>query len=231
MKIQTDAQNAHKWRYFSTISSIFVATLLISNTVGGKVFSIAGLNLPGGVIVFPISYIFGDILTEVYGYKESRKIIWTGLGCLVMMSLVYYAVQILPPAAFWQDQKAYETVLGVAPRIALASSIAYFIGEFSNSYTLAKMKIWTEGKHLWARMIGSTIVGQAADTIVFCFIAFLGIFTIPDLLNVIVSNYIFKVLYEAVATPITYKIVSHVKKAEQLDVYDRDTNFNPFIVK
>jgi queuosine precursor transporter len=229
--MEVSRQHTHKWQYFSFISSIFVATLLISNTVGGKVFTILGLNLPGGVIVFPISYIFGDILTEVYGYKESRKIIWTGLLCLVLMSITYYIVQILPPAVFWQDQKAYETVLGVAPRIAFASSVAYFVGEFSNSYTLAKMKVLTEGKHLWARTIGSTVVGQAADTIVFCIIAFVGVFTSANILNIIISNYIFKVLYEAIATPFTYAIVKHIKKIEQVDVYDRNTNFNPFIIK
>jgi queuosine precursor transporter len=227
----SERQHKNEWQYFSIVSSVFVATLLISNTVGGKVFTLYGLNLPGGVIVFPISYIFGDILTEVYGYKASRKIIWTGLGCLVLMSVIYYTVQMLPPAAFWQDQKAYETVLGVAPRIAFASSIAYFVGEFANSYTLAKMKVLTEGKHLWARIIGSTIVGQAADTLIFCIIAFSGVFTPANIITILVSNYIFKVLYEVIATPVTYSIVRHLKKIEGVDVYDRNTDFNPFVIK
>jgi queuosine precursor transporter len=228
--MMADKDTFHEWRYFSIVSSVFVATLLISNTVGGKIFTFYGLNLPGGVIVFPISYIFGDILTEVYGYKASRKIIWTGLGCLVLMSAIYYVVQTLPPAVFWQDQKAYETVLGVAPRIAFASSIAYFVGEFGNSYTLAKMKVWTAGKHLWARIIGSTVVGQAADTLIFCIIAFAGVFTPANIITILISNYIFKIVYEALATPITYAIVRHLKKVEGVDIYDRNTDFNPFVI-
>jgi queuosine precursor transporter len=162
---------------FSILSSFFVATLIISNTVSEKIFTVFGFNFPGGAIVFPISYIFGDILTEVYGYQAARKIIWTGLGCLALMSAVYATVQILPPASFWTDQAAYERILGMTPRIAFASAIAYFAGEFSNSYTIAKLKIFTQGKHLWLRIIGSTMVGQTVDTAVFTTIAFLGIFT------------------------------------------------------
>jgi queuosine precursor transporter len=217
-----------KRQFFAIISSIFVATLIISNTVGGKVFTFYGLNLPGGVIVFPISYIFGDVLTEVYGYKSSRVVIWTGLICLIMMSGCYYIVQVLPPASFWNQQEAYQQVLGTAPKIALASSIAYFLGEFSNSFVMAKMKIFTNGNHLWTRTIGSTIIGQAVDTAVFCIIAFTGVFPPASILAVIVSNYIFKVAYEVIATPITYSIVKFLKKVEKTDVFDEDTDFNPF---
>lgn len=223
-----EIDDRHNWRYFSIISSIFVAILLISNTVGTKVFSVFGLNLPGGILVFPISYIFGDILTEVYGYKASRRIIWTGLGCAAFMAVVYYIVQWLPPAAFWEHQEAYEDILGFAPRVTAASLVAYFCGEFSNSYVLAKMKIVTEGKWLWTRTIGSTVVGEGVDTIVFCVVAFAGVFPVGAIVSIVLSNYIVKVIYEVVVTPLTYVVVGHLKKSEGVDVFDHGTNFNPF---
>jgi queuosine precursor transporter len=225
--------NAHPftWRYFNLISAIFVAVLLIANTVGGKIFTVSGLNLPGGVVVFPISYIFGDILTEVYGYRASRRVIWTGLACALLMSTVYLFVQQLPPAAFWPHQAAYDVILGFAPRITIASIVAYFVGEFCNSYVLAKMKIWTRGRHLWTRTIGSTIVGEGVDTIVFCTVAFTGVFPAFAIFSVIVANYLVKVVYEVIATPITYAVVGHLKKVEGVDVYDYKTKFNPFILE
>lgn len=219
------------WKYFNLISAVFVAILLISNTVGGKIISVCGLNLPGGIVVFPISYIFGDVLTEVYGYRASRRVIWTGLGCAIMMSLVYLLVEILPPASFWPHQEAYKAILGFAPRVTVASIIAYFCGEFCNSYVLAKMKIWTKGKYLWTRTISSTVVGEGVDTGIFCVIAFAGVFAPSAILSVIVSNYIIKVLYEVAATPITYKVVAYLKRTEGVDVYDHGTNFNPFIIE
>jgi queuosine precursor transporter len=229
LESQQDASN--NWRYFSVISSVFVAVLLISNTVGGKIIHIFGLNLPGGIVLFPISYIFGDVLTEVYGYRASRKIIWTGLGCAVLMSFVYYLVQVIPPASFWPNQQAYESILGFVPRVTFASIVAYFCGEFSNSYILAKMKVFTKGKHLWSRTIGSTVLGEGVDTIVFCLIAFTGVFTSTEILSIVISNYVIKVLYEVVATPGTYAIVNFLKRAEGVDVYDYNTNFNPFIIE
>jgi uncharacterized integral membrane protein (TIGR00697 family) len=216
------------WRYFSVVSSVFVAVLLISNTVGVKLFSVGPLNLPGGIVVFPISYIFGDVLTEVYGYRESRKIIWTGLACVVLMAAVYLLVEILPPAPFWKEQRAYAAILGFAPRVAAASILAYFCGEFSNSYVLAKMKIMTGGRKLWMRTIGSTVIGEGVDTVVFCVVAFAGVFPPAAILSVIGANYLVKVLYEVVATPVTYAIVGYLKRVEQVDYYDYDTNFNPF---
>lgn len=217
------------WKYFSLISSVFVAILLISNTVGVKVVDVFGLNLPGGIIVFPVSYIFGDVLTEVYGYRASRRIIWTGLACAVMMSGVYYVVEQLPAASFWPHQQAYESILGFAPRITLASIIAYFCGEFSNSYVLAKMKLFTNGRHLWTRTIGSTIVGEGVDTLVFCAVAFTGVFTSIQILSIVLANYVVKVAYEVIATPATYAVVGFLKRAEGVDVYDYGTNFNPFV--
>lgn len=226
------SQREHtEWRYLSIVSSIFVAILLISNTVGGKVFSFWGLNLPGGVVVFPISYIFGDVLTEVYGYRTSRRIIWTGFGCLAMMSIVYYVVEKLPPAAFWPNQQAYATILGFAPRVAFASMMAYFVGEFSNSFVLAKMKILTRGRHLWSRTIGSTIVGEGIDSIVFTMVAFTGVFDGHAIFTIIWSNYLVKVLYEVVATPLTYTVVNYLKREEGVDIYDYDTDFNPFKIR
>ncbi len=215
-------------KYFSIVSSIFVAVLLISNTVATKLFSLGPFIFTGAILIFPISYIFGDILTEVYGYSRSRRIIWTGFICLIFMSLVYWVVGLLPSAPGWPNQEAYLAILGIVPRIVLASIIAYWAGEFSNSFVLAKLKIVTQGKYLWTRTIGSTIVGEGVDTTLFVLIAFLGIFPTSLLLTAILSGYGFKVLYEIIATPITYRIVKFLKKAEGIDTFDHDTKFNPF---
>ncbi len=221
----------HHLKYFSFISSLFVATLLISNTVASKLFSLGPLIFTGAIFVFPISYIFGDILTEVYGYTRSRQIIWTGFFALFMMSLIYWIVGLLPPAQIWPYQQAYESILGVVPRITLASLIGYWAGEFSNSFVLAKLKIWTSGRYLWVRTISSTIVGEGVDTMLFVLIGFFGKFPTNILIITIISGYLFKVLYEVIATPITYKLVKFLKKKEGMDHYDYATNFNPFILK
>lgn len=218
-------------KYFSIISTLFVAMLMISNTVSSKLFSLGPFIFAGGIIVFPITYIFGDILTEVYGYRRSRKIIWTGFFALLFMSLIYLIVGILPSAPSWNNQQAYMNILGIVPRITIASLIAYWAGEFSNSYALAKLKILTKGKYLWMRTIGSTILGEGVDTILFVLIAFYGVF--PGLMLIIagLSGYVFKVLYEIIATPITYKVVKFLKKAEGCDHFDYGTNFNPLSFK
>lgn len=216
------------FRYFSIISSIFVAVLLISNTVTVKLIHIGPFIFSGAIILFPLSYIFGDILTEVYGYSKSRRIIWTGFGCLIFMSLIYLIVGFLPAAPGWNNQEAYWSILGFAPRVVLASIIAYFSGEFSNSFVLSKMKVITQGKHLWARTIGSTIVGEGVDTALFVWIAFIGIVPGNILVVAAISSYFFKVFYEIIATPLTYKIVAFLKKEEGIDVYDYDVRFNPF---
>ena len=220
--------NTRHYKYYDLILGLFVAVLLISNVASSKVLDLGPFTFDGGTILFPISYIFGDILTEVYGYKKSRRVIWTGFFAAFLMSAVFMIVGKLPPAADWPNQKAYEKILGLTPRIVIASLIAYFAGEFSNSYTLAKMKIFSKGKLLWSRTIGSTIVGEGVDTLLFVFIAFYGVFPGNLLLAILISNYVFKVCFEAAFTPFTYMIVGYLKRKERSDVYDYDTDFNPF---
>ena len=215
-------------KYFGIISTFFVVTIMISNTVATKLFSIGPLIFTGGILIFPITYIFGDILTEVYGYARSRKVIWTGFVALIFMSLIYWVVGLLPPAPTWPNQEAYAAILGLIPRIVLASIIGYWAGSFSNSFVMAKLKLKTKGKHLWTRTIGSTIVGEGVDTALFVLIAFWGIVSSEILVLAIISGYAFKVVYEIIATPITYKIVGFLKKAEGIDAYDIDTKFSPF---
>ncbi len=215
-------------KYLFYIGVAFVAVLMISNTVAGKLIQIGPVIVSAAIVIFPLSYIFGDILTEVYGYKATRKVVWSGFGALLLMSLTYWVVQILPAASFWQNQSAYEAILGAVPRITLASIIAYFAGEFVNSFVLSRMKVITEGKYLWARTIGSTIFGEGVDTVVFFTIAFVGILPFATLITTIISAYLIKVAYEIIITPITYKIVSSLKRAEGVDVYDRGISYNPF---
>lgn len=216
------------FRYFDILMALFVAVLLISNIASMKILTLWKFTFDGGTILFPLSYIFGDILTEVYGYKNSRKVIWTGFFCALLMSLVLWIVQILPPASDWNNQKAFESVLGFMPRIVIASLLAYLAGEFSNSFILSKLKIRTKGKLLWLRTIGSTLVGEGIDTALFCFIAFYGVLPNSLLLSVIISNYIFKCGVEIIFTPATYKIVYFLKRKEGIDSYDVGVNYNPF---
>ncbi|MEK7156486.1 MAG: queuosine precursor transporter [Patescibacteria group bacterium] len=219
------------YKYLGTISVFFVAVLLISNIASTKIVQFGWLTFDGGTLLFPFSYIFADILTEVYGFARSRRVIWLGFFCAAVMSLILYIVGALPPAADWGNQSAYDAILGQAPRIVLASLIAYLCGEFINSFILAKMKIWTEGKWLWSRTIGSTIVGEFVDSTLFILIAFAGVLPASLLLTLIVSNYVFKTLIEILFTPVTYTTVAFLKRTEQEDHYDRDTNFNPFAHK
>lgn len=223
------AAGIKNYRYFDIIVGLFVAVLLISNIASTKIVDIWRFTFDGGTIIFPLSYIFGDILTEVYGYRQSRRAIWIGFLSAMVMSLVLGLVGLIRPAEGWELQEAYMAILGQTPRIVTASLIAYFAGEFSNSFILAKMKVFTKGKWLAARTISSTIAGQAIDTLIFVFIAFYGIFSNSLLFTIIVSNYIFKVLMEVAFTPLTYKIVNTLKRAEGVDYYDRKTNFNPFL--
>jgi uncharacterized integral membrane protein (TIGR00697 family) len=215
-------------RFFDILVALFVAVLLISNIASTKILTLWKFTFDGGTILFPLSYIFGDILTEVYGFRRSRRVIWLGFFSALLMSLVLYVVQILPPAAGWPNQGAFVSLLGFMPRIVLGSLVAYFFGEFSNSITLSLLKIHTKGKLLWVRTIFSTIIGEGFDTIIFCMIAFYG--TIPGdvLWTVIVSNYIFKCSVEILFTPLTYKIVGFLKKKENIDVYDIGVKYNPF---
>jgi hypothetical protein len=218
-----------EYRFFTLITGFFVAVLLISNVASSKIVDLGPFTFDGGTILFPISYIFGDILTEVYGYRKSRQVIWIGFASALLMSLVFAIVGFLPPARGWNNQNAYMAILGTTPRIVAGSLIAYFAGEFSNSYVLAKMKIFTRGRWLFSRTIGSTIVGEGIDTLFFVTIAFAGSIPGSTLMAVIASNYIFKVGFEVVATPLTYAVVSFLKKTEKADIYDYKTNFNPFV--
>lgn len=213
---------------FTVISTLFVAVLIISNLASTKVVSVWGMVFDGGTILFPLSYIFGDILTEVYGYARARLIIWLGFLSLVLMSLTFLAIQYLPAASDWTNQAAYESILGFVPRLVIASMTAYWLGEFVNSYILSKMKILTQGKYLWMRTIGSTIAGEGVDTIVFSVIAFVGVLSASTLVNLIVTIYLMKVGIEVLFTPVTYKVVRKLKQLEQDDIYDNGINYNPF---
>jgi queuosine precursor transporter len=227
------------YKYFDLVMAAFVVVLLCSNLIGPA--KGAQLDLPiigvitfgAGVLFFPISYVFGDILTEVYGYARSRRVIWTGFAALVFSSFMAWVVVSLPPAPWWKNQQAYEIAFGGAWRVALASLIAFACGEFVNSFVLAKMKILTAGKHLWSRTIGSTIFGEAVDSLLFYPLAFYGTGIIPNdkLPTVMLAQFITKVGVEVAFTPLTYKIVNWLKRAEQEDYYDRDTDFNPFTLK
>jgi queuosine precursor transporter len=218
-------------RHFDLIMALFVAVLLISNVASSKILRFGPFSFDGGTLLFPLSYIFGDILTEVYGYARSRKVIWTGFFSAALMSATFMAVGALPAGEGWTGQAAWDAILGLTPRIVMASLAAYWAGEFSNSYILARMKVMTSGRLLWARTIGSTIVGEGVDTLLFCGIAFAGVLPAGLLWTVIISNYIFKVGVEVAATPLTYLVVRRLKRAERSDVYDIGTDFNPFSLR
>jgi queuosine precursor transporter len=232
-------QQPRQYRYFEFVMVAFVVVLVCSNLIGPA--KIAAVDLPfwgpyvfgAGVIFFPISYIFGDILTEVYGYSRARRVIWAGFGALVFASFMAAVVVALPPAPFWKHQEAYEIAFGNTWRIVAASMIAYFCGEFVNSYVLAKMKIWTSGRALWTRTIGSTIFGEAVDSAIFYPLAFYNTGIIPNeaLPTVMVAQFVTKTLVEVLFTPVTYAVVGFLKRAESEDYYDRDTNFNPFKIE
>ena len=220
-----------QYRYFEILVNCFVVALLISNLVAPKLTKIGPLVFSGAQLLFPITYIFGDIFTEVYGYAGSRRAIWTGFlaqGLLVTLGAIIVA---LPPAPGWHDQECFAKIFGILgflPRLAVASLVAYWAGEFANSFTMAKVKLVTRGKHLWARTISSTAVGQAVDTVLVMLIAFGGSVDSGTLMSLIIDGYVIKVLYEALATPLTYWIINSLKKAEGVDLFDNNTNFNPF---
>jgi queuosine precursor transporter len=224
-------QKQSTWRYYDIAVALFVASLLTANIIAVKLIQIGPLILPAGVVIFPVSYILGDVLTEVYGYRYARRAIWLGfMGNLVAVVAIYLA-GILPAPVFWQAQPAFDSILGFTPRLLLASFVAYLLGEFANSTVLAKMKIWTQGRHLWARTIGSTIVGQAIDSLIFILIAFGGTMAGSALVTAVLSQWLFKSAYEALATPLTYAVVNKLKQVEGVDAYDTNTNFNPFALE
>jgi hypothetical protein len=217
------------YRYYDLVMAAFVTVLLCANLIGAsKVASLWGFTFGAGVLFFPISYVFGDVLTEVYGYARARKVVWAGFSALIFASFMSWAILAFPPAAGWEHQAAFETVFSNTWRIVLASLTAYFCGEFCNSYVLAKMKLWTGGRLLWSRTIGSTIVGEAVDSLIFYPLAFLGVWPNDLVLRVLLDNYLLKVAWEVVMTPLTYKVVNFLKRAESEDYFDRDTNFTPF---
>ncbi len=220
------------YKYYDLVMALFVTILLCSNVIGAaKVCTVWGFTFGAGVLFFPISYIFNDVLTEVYGYARARKVVWAGFGAIIFASFMSWVVVTLPPATGWNDQAAYVTVFGQTPRIVFASLAAFFVGEFANSYVLAKMKIQTKGRHLWARTIGSTIVGEGVDSLVFYPVAFFHVWDNHLLLTVMTSNYLIKVLWEAIVTPVTYQVVGFLKRHEQEDYYDIDTDFTPFSIE
>lgn len=223
------APPARKYKYYDLVMAAFVAILLCSNLIGpGKVCTLFGFSFGAGVLFFPVSYIFGDILTEVYGYARARRVVWAGFAALGFASFMSYVVVALPPAPGWNDQAAYELVLGLTPRVMMASLAAFWAGEFVNSYLLARTKVRTGGRFLWARTIGSTIFGQAVDSAIFYPVAFLGIWSTALVVQVMISNYVIKVVWEVCATPVTYRVVSFLKRAENEDYYDVATDFTPF---
>ena len=235
--MSTSPQRAYK--YYEFVMAAFIAVYLCSNLIGPA--KAAQLNLPwlgpvtfgAGVLFFPISYIFGDVLTEVYGYARARRVIWAGFGAMAFASIMAYVVVALPPAPEWKNQAAYEIAFGSTWRIVMASLIAFFCGEFVNSVVLAKMKIWTAGRHLWTRTIGSTIFGEGVDSLLFYPLAFYNSGLIPNAIlgKIMLSQFIAKVGVEVLFTPLTYLIVNRLKRAEQVDYYDVDTNFTPFSLK
>ena len=226
-------------RYYEFVMVAFVVILVCSNLIGPAKIAQVDVPLVGlltfgaGVLFFPISYVFGDILTEVYGYARSRRVIWAGFAALFFASFMAWVVVSLPPAPFWKNQAAYEVAFGNAWRISLASMIAYFCGEFVNSFVLAKMKIVTQGRHLWSRTIGSTIFGEGVDSLLFYPLAFWGTGIIPNeaLPKVMLAQFVAKVSVEVLFTPVTYAIVGWLKRAEGIDHYDRDTRFTPFTLR
>ncbi|MBI2328202.1 MAG: queuosine precursor transporter [Chloroflexi bacterium] len=211
---------------FVIITAIFITCLITANIIAVKIISLGFLILPAAIFVFPLSYIFGDILTEVYGYRWTRKVIWLGFICNLIFVAFAWVGQILPPAPFWKEQAAYQSILGYTPRLLVASFFGYLGGEFVNSFILARMKILTRGRWLWSRTIGSTVVGQGLDTAIFISLAFIGT---PSFLPIIILyHWLAKTGIEVVATPLTYALVNFLKKKEAMDTYDYETNFNPF---
>jgi uncharacterized integral membrane protein (TIGR00697 family) len=213
------------------VTALFVTSLLTANIIAVKLVALGALVVPAGVVIFPLSYIFGDVLTEVYGYRQARRVIWLGFFCNLLMVAAIWFGGLLPAASFWDAQPAYERILGFTPRLLAASFAAYLVGEFANSYVLARLKVATRGRWLWTRTIGSTLVGQALDSGVFITLAFVGVIPTADaLLTAILTQWLLKSAYEIVVTPLTYAVVGFLKRAEGLDTYDYDTRFNPLLL-
>ncbi|HEY7930168.1 MAG TPA: queuosine precursor transporter [Steroidobacteraceae bacterium] len=227
-----------QYRYYDFVMAAYVCILLCANLIGPSKVStihvpvIGGVTFMAGVLFFPLSYIFGDILTEVYGYARDRRVVWAGFAALAFASLMASVIVALPPAAEWRSkQAAVETIFGNTPRIVAASIVAFWCGSFVNSYVMAKMKLWTEGRWLWTRTVGSTVCGEAVDSALFYSIAFFGLWDNHLLVTVMITQYVLKSAWEIVMTPVTYRVVGFLKRTEQQDYYDRDTHFTPFSLK
>jgi uncharacterized integral membrane protein (TIGR00697 family) len=216
--------------WFLIVVAVFVTCLITANIIAVKLVDLFGLILPAAIFIFPLSYITGDVLTEVYGYRQARKVIWLGFLCNVLVVVAIWIAQVLPAASFWDGQRAYERILGYTPRILMASFLAYLVGEFANSFVLAKLKIATQGRWLWMRTIGSTLVGQGLDSAVFIALAFAGTLPVQALTLAIVTQWLAKSAYEAAATPFTYLVVNFLKRREGMDTYDFETRFNPLLI-
>jgi uncharacterized integral membrane protein (TIGR00697 family) len=233
-KIEGAEAGERRFAYFDYVMAAFVTVILLSNILGaGKV---ATVDLPGigawpfgaGILFFPVSYVIGDVLTEVYGYARARRVIWAGFAALLFMAFMAWVVVALPPAPSWQGQAAYESVFGQVPRIVFASILAFCAGEFANSYVLARMKLLTQGRHLWTRTIGSTFIGQGIDSLIFYPLAFYGLWDNETLLIVLATQFALKVGWEVLLTPVTYAAVGWLKRREGVDIFDKGTDFNPF---
>ncbi len=221
------------FRYYDFVMAAFVAILLLSNVIGAAKPAALVINgeqwvFGAGILFFPLGYVIGDVLTEVYGYARARRVIWAGFAGLIFMAFMSWVVVSLPPAEGWEGQAAYESVFGQVPRIVFASIVAFWAGEFVNSFVLARMKVWTQGKHLWSRTIGSTIVGQGVDSLLFYPLAFWGAWENDAVLTVMLTNWLLKIMWEVVLTPVTYAVVGWLKRREGVDIFDDRTDFSPF---
>jgi uncharacterized integral membrane protein (TIGR00697 family) len=225
----TQQTGGHSTLYLVVVA-LFIATLIASNIVAVKLINVSGLILTAAIVIFPLSYIIGDVLTEVYGYRQARQAIWLGFLANFLVVVTIVIAGALPAAGFWKDQLAFDLILGQSPRILAASFAAYLVGEFTNSFVLAKMKIATAGRFLWLRTIGSTLVGQGLDSAIFVAIAFAGVLPGDVLVATMVTQWLVKSGYEAAATPLTYLAVGFLKRKDGVDVYDRDTRFNPLLI-
>lgn len=226
-----DAGTLHnrRLRYYDFAMAAFVTVLICSNLIGAaKVAQLGPLEFGAGILFFPVSYVLGDVLTEVYGYARARRVVWAGFAASLFMAFMSWVVVSLPAAPEWQGQAALASVFGQVPRIVIASMLAFWAGEFANAFVLARMKIWTDGKYLWTRTIGSTVVGQGVDSLIFYPVAFIGVWDTGLVITVMLTNYALKVAWEALLTPVTYQVVGFMKRREGIDVFDRDTDFTPF---
>ena len=231
-QVEAGALAGRPLRYFDFVMAAFCVVLILPNVVGAaKVAEIGGFTFGAGILFFPISYVLGDILTEVYGYARARRVIWAGFAASLFAALMCSVIVAMPPAPGWGGQEQYAAVFGQVWRIVAASMLAFWAGEFVNSYVLARMKVWTQGRMLWARMIGSTVFGQGVDSLIFYPLAFLGVWTNAQVLTVMVTNWALKVAWEAILTPLTYAVVGWLKRREGVDVYDQATDFTPFRTK